>query len=166
MKILKRIGITFLILIALLGMWIAVNSIDDRELSAEAKEMLKPFPEVPPEENGYEVISYIFADNFSVTSDRDNQKVNNIAKGKITDLDFSRKVIETKQKIINDAISASKKPSFKFPSPKEAYDLPRFQRFIQAARLILVKARIDLNDGNIDAALANLEGGVDFCKIL
>ena len=164
MKIFKRIGLGFLIIIALLGIWIAINSIDDAELSEQAKEMLKPAPEVPAEENGYELISYIGADNFSVISDKDSRKAAKIARGEEWDTKFIKRLVSENIKIITDVANAIKRPRFKFPTAKTAIDLPQYQNVYQASRLLIFKSKIDANYLNIDSAIETLTINVNFCQ--
>lgn len=160
MKILKRIGLVLLALITLLALWIAINSIDDRELSAEAREMLKPFPEVPPEENGYNDVAYLNTnpEGFKKETGLDTQLIQDLYRGKTSE-GLDTLINHPGCNKIVDSIRASvSKKHFKTPDTHLYTDkLIRYQGFINAWKLLALKSRFDANQGEYENAIHDIE---------
>jgi hypothetical protein len=164
MKTLKRIGLGLLTLLALLAIWIAVNSIDDRELSEQAKEMLKPVPEVPLEENGFNDIAYLNIDNFKVFTNGQEEKTNKAIRGEEWDSAFIDQLLLDKEKIVEDAITSTQKPRFKFPAPANTYDLPSFTKYNQVANVLLLKTESTARHSDLNGSIRLYGINIKFCR--
>lgn len=150
----------FTILTVALATWIAVNSMDENKF--DDKDILLQVISVPPEENGFESISYLLVEDvesesiFSLDSGSYSYLKDNVHRDK-WNLRFVNDILEKNKNIFEDVKASNSKSDYQVRNKEfnEDYSYPRY--LFEITNLHLLKAKKLILDDDREGAYSVLK---------
>lgn len=160
MIILKRFALMVgMLLLALIG-WIAFNSIDDD--SFDDRGLLGGFVTPSAEHNGYTVVAYLNSEAPLFSQEDDIERLRQHVTGAIWDPVFVARVLAEGEHVLRDVRVANQRPHFRIEGFVRAEDIPHYQAFIGASRLLLLASMQHARLGEADQAIEAARAAVLF----
>ena len=161
----KKTGKYFVVLLALLAGWIAINSIDEPPRYDQS--LLLPDVNIPDEQNGFAVLRYLDQDYDKdiLISGKDYQQLRKMTlEWEGWDPEFAKRILEKNSALLDQIPTLVTRPYFKITAADNMYQsLPQI-RLYQVAWLNLLKSRAALEKDGIDDAISTAHLTLLFCE--
>ena len=165
---LKKILLAFLILLALLIAGILLGSIDAD--SYDDLGLLDVLEDVPDEQNGYSVVSYLFDRNYvdhtsgQFSHGDTGTKLKSYVYFEQWDDNTVGHLLANNKQHIDNVISATQYPQFKIALPADPKLLPRYEDSIFVSRLVVLRAMQAAKNGRYDEAIQLTAAAIIFSQ--
>lgn len=160
LKWLKRIGLSLLVIIALLAVWIHIGSIDQE--SFDDRGLLSELKPVPDAENGFLDIAYMGDEKFSISGE---ESLKDFSRGETWDSGKVEAMLLANKGVIDSIIISNKKSLFMLPYIKgDPYKLFSYEKLYGAARLLIIESRFYANNLEYDKSIDAIKQALIFSE--
>jgi hypothetical protein len=154
LKWLKRIGLSLLIIIVLLAVWIHIGSIDQE--SFDDRGLLSEIKPVPDTQNGFLIISYLDSEDFEFKDIDEDFTIRKLASGEAWNLAVAEKLVVANQSVLDNIRKANQRPAFATPDVHgDPIKIPIYGKIFDATRLLVIESRLAVQEMDFDKAIAS-----------